>query len=113
MIKFPHGHFNVEYKNTFDYEYTIVDFLREVIMKKLKFICSFLLILIFGTSCMLSAKDTESKIEDITFNESDFEVMKDAGFDSIRIPVAWTSTMDWSNVDFKINDDFMDRLKPL
>ena len=39
--------------------------------------------------------------------------MKDAGFDSVRIPVAWTSTMDWRNGDFKINDDFMDRVKTL
>ena len=42
-----------------------------------------------------------------------FEAMKDAGFDSVRIPVAWTSTMDWRNGDFKINDDFMDRVKTL
>ena len=135
-------------------------------MKKLKSICSFLLILISGTSSMLFAKGTESKIEDKTFNEADFEVMnalkftkvmgnginlgntmeaagaywlgynakpeqyetswgqpvttkkifeamKDAGFDSVRIPVAWTSTMDWRNGDFKINDDFMDRVKTL
>ena len=52
-------------------------------MKKLKFICSFLLILISGTSCMLFAKDNESKIEDKTFNESDFEVMNALQFTKI------------------------------
>ena len=52
-------------------------------MKKLKSICFFLLILISGTSCMLFAKDTESKIEDKTFNESDFEVMNALQFTKI------------------------------
>lgn len=42
-----------------------------------------------------------------------FKAMKDAGFDSVRIPVAWTSTMDWRNGDFKINDDFMERVKTI
>lgn len=52
-------------------------------MKKLKFICSFLLILIFGTPCLLSAKNTKSKIEDKTFNESDFEVMNALQFTKV------------------------------
>ena len=52
-------------------------------MKKQKFICSFLLILISGTSSMLFAKGTESKIEDKTFNESDFEVMNALQFTKI------------------------------
>ncbi|MCQ2591397.1 MAG: glycoside hydrolase family 5 protein [Treponema sp.] len=42
-----------------------------------------------------------------------FEAMKEAGFDSVRIPVAWTSTMDWRNGDFEINDNFMERVKTL
>ncbi len=37
--------------------------------------------------------------------------MKDCGFDTIRIPVAWTSTMDYLNGDYEINEDFMDRIK--
>lgn len=40
-----------------------------------------------------------------------FEAYKEAGFDSVRIPVAWTSTMDWRNGDFEINADFMARIK--
>ena len=39
-----------------------------------------------------------------------FEAMKDAGFDSVRIPVAWTSTMDWRNGDFEINKDYLERV---
>ena len=39
------------------------------------------------------------------------KAMKDSGFDSIRIPVAWTSTMDWRNNDYEINNDFMQRVK--
>lgn len=40
-----------------------------------------------------------------------FKAYKEAGFDSVRIPIAWTSTMDWRNNDFKINDDFIERIK--
>lgn len=40
-----------------------------------------------------------------------FKAYKAAGFDSVRIPVAWTSTMDWRNNDYKINNDFMERIK--
>lgn len=40
-----------------------------------------------------------------------FQAMKQAGFDTIRIPVAWTNTMDWRNKDYEINQDFMDRIK--
>ena len=39
-----------------------------------------------------------------------FEAMKKAGFDSVRIPVAWTHTMDWANGDFEINQNYLERL---
>jgi len=39
-----------------------------------------------------------------------FVAMKEAGFDSVRIPVAWTHTMDWSNGDFQINKNYMERV---
>ena len=39
-----------------------------------------------------------------------FEAMKKAGFDSVRIPVAWTHTMDWSNGDFEINKNYLERV---
>ena len=39
-----------------------------------------------------------------------FEAMKAAGFDSVRIPVAWTHTMDWSNGDFEINENYLQRV---
>lgn len=39
-----------------------------------------------------------------------FEGYKAAGFDSVRIPVAWTNTMDWRNGDFEINKNYMERV---
>ncbi|HBG64984.1 MAG TPA: hypothetical protein DDW78_00730 [Treponema sp.] len=39
-----------------------------------------------------------------------FQAMKKAGFDSVRIPVAWTNTMDWSNGDFQINKNYLERV---
>ncbi len=39
-----------------------------------------------------------------------FMAMKDAGFDSVRIPVAWTHTMDWSRGDFEISQNYLERV---
>lgn len=39
--------------------------------------------------------------------------MKNCGFDTIRIPVAWTSVMDYKNGDFTIREDFMDRVEEI
>lgn len=39
--------------------------------------------------------------------------MKNAGFDSIRIPVAWTNMMDFENGDFTIADAYLDRVDEL
>lgn len=39
--------------------------------------------------------------------------MKDAGFDSIRIPVAWTNGMDIVNDDYEIAPEFIDRVKEI
>ena len=35
---------------------------------------------------------------------------KNAGFDTLRIPVAWTNTMDYLNGDFEINADYLERV---
>ncbi len=35
---------------------------------------------------------------------------KAAGFDTLRIPVSWTNTMDFMNGDFEINDDYLKRV---
>ena len=51
--------------------------------EKTKIYLLFLLISFFGTPCLLSAKGTESKIEDKTFNESDFEVMNALQFTKV------------------------------
>jgi len=39
--------------------------------------------------------------------------MKDAGFDSIRIPVAWTNAMDYENGDYTIQKHWMDRVETI
>lgn len=39
--------------------------------------------------------------------------MKDAGFDSIRIPVAWTNMMDFENGDYTINKAYLDRVEEI
>lgn len=36
--------------------------------------------------------------------------MKDAGFDTLRVPVAWTNMMDFENGDYKINQAYIDRV---
>lgn len=38
------------------------------------------------------------------------EGMKEAGFDTLRIPVAWTNTMDYENDDYTISKDYLDRV---
>lgn len=39
--------------------------------------------------------------------------MKSSGFDSIRIPVAWTNMMDFENGDYTIADAYLDRVDEL
>ncbi|GAB6089963.1 glycoside hydrolase family 5 protein [Spirochaeta dissipatitropha] len=39
--------------------------------------------------------------------------MKEAGFDSLRIPVAWTNTMDYENGDYTIREDYLDRVEEI
>lgn len=39
--------------------------------------------------------------------------MKDAGFDSIRIPVAWTNTMNYESGDYTIRKEYLDRVEEI
>ncbi|MBQ2082618.1 MAG: glycoside hydrolase family 5 protein [Lachnospiraceae bacterium] len=39
--------------------------------------------------------------------------MKNCGFDTIRIPVAWTNMMDYANDDYTINTALLDRIQQL
>lgn len=41
------------------------------------------------------------------------QAMKNCGFDTIRIPVAWTSVMDIDNGDYTIREDFLDRVEEI
>jgi endoglucanase len=39
--------------------------------------------------------------------------MKEAGFKTLRIPVAWTNAMDFENNDYKINKAYLDRVEEI
>lgn len=39
--------------------------------------------------------------------------MKNCGFDTIRIPVAWTNMMDYENGDYTINEAYLDRVQEI
>lgn len=39
--------------------------------------------------------------------------MKAAGFDTLRIPVAWTNTMDYENGDYRIRDEYLNRVEEI
>lgn len=41
------------------------------------------------------------------------DTMKEAGFDTLRIPVAWTNTMDFENGDYTISDRYLDRVEEI
>ena len=38
---------------------------------------------------------------------------KDAGFDSLRIPIAWTNMMDFESGDYTINEKYLDRIEEI
>ncbi|MCL2717375.1 MAG: glycoside hydrolase family 5 protein [Lachnospiraceae bacterium] len=39
--------------------------------------------------------------------------LKDSGFDSLRIPVAWTNVMDFETGDYTIREDYLDRVEEI
>lgn len=39
--------------------------------------------------------------------------MKAAGFDTLRIPVAWTNTMNFESGDYTIREDYLDRVEEI
>jgi len=39
--------------------------------------------------------------------------MRDAGFSTLRIPVAWTNAMDWETGDFTINENYLARVEEI
>ena len=39
--------------------------------------------------------------------------MRNAGFKTLRIPVAWTNAMDWENGNFTIGDNYLDRVEEI
>ncbi len=41
------------------------------------------------------------------------KLYKESGFDTIRIPVAWTNAMDWKNKNYVIGTDYIDRVEEI
>lgn len=39
--------------------------------------------------------------------------MKEAGFDSIRVPIAWTNTMNYEDGDYTISEDYLNRIEEI
>ncbi len=61
-----------------------------------------------GTGAEVSAYETLWG-QPVTTQEM-IDGMKACGFDSIRIPVAWTNTMDFENGDYTISEEYLNRV---
>ena len=59
----------------------------------------------FGTTAAVSSYETYWG-QPVTTQEM-ITAMKNAGFDSLRIPVAWTNAMDYENGDYTIREDYL------
>ncbi len=64
-----------------------------------------------GTNASVSTYETKWG-QPVTTKEM-IRGMKDCGFDSLRIPVAWTNMMDWENGDYTINSAYLDRVEEI
>ncbi len=62
----------------------------------------------YGTDAATSVYETAWG-QPVTTKEM-IQGMKDAGFDSIRIPVAWTNMMNYESGDYTINQKYVDRV---
>ena len=62
----------------------------------------------YGTDAKVSAYETTWG-QPVT-TQAMIEGMKAAGFDTIRIPVAWTNTMKYEDGDYTIREDYLDRV---
>lgn len=67
--------------------------------------------LTLGTNAKTSAYETYWG-QPITTQEI-VTAMKNAGFDSLRIPVAWTNMMDYESGDFTINEAYLNRVEEI
>lgn len=67
--------------------------------------------LTLGTNAKTSAYETYWG-QPVTTQEI-VTAMKNAGFDSLRIPVAWTNMMDYESGDFTINEAYLNRVEEI
>lgn len=66
---------------------------------------------IFGVGADVSSYETAWG-QPVTTQEM-ISAMKAAGFDSIRIPVAWTNAMDFESGDYTIGEDYLNRVEEI
>lgn len=62
----------------------------------------------YGTTAATSVYETAWGMP-VTTKEM-IQGMKDAGFDSLRVPVAWTNMMDYESGDYTINEAYINRV---
>lgn len=64
-----------------------------------------------GTTAKVSAYETYWGQPETT--QEMINGMKEAGFDSIRIPIAWTNAMDFESGDYTIGEAYLDRVEEI
>lgn len=65
----------------------------------------------FGTTVSVSSYETYWG-QPVT-TQAMITAMKNAGFDSLRIPVAWTNAMAYENGDYTIREDYLNRVEEI
>ena len=64
-----------------------------------------------GTNAEVSAYETCWGVPETT--QEMVTGMHEAGFDTLRVPVAWTNMMDYENGDYTINEAYLDRVEEI
>lgn len=66
---------------------------------------------VYGTTASVSSYETYWG-QPVTTQEI-ITAMKHAGFDSLRIPVAWTNAMNYESGDYTIREDYLNRVEEI
>ncbi len=65
----------------------------------------------YGTGAEVSSYETYWGMPETT--QEMISAMKAAGFDTLRIPVAWTNAMDFEDGDYTIEEDYLNRVEEI
>ena len=66
---------------------------------------------VYGTTASVSSYETYWG-QPVTTQEM-ITAMKNAGFDSLRIPIAWTNAMNYESGDYTIREDYLNRVEEI